>query len=329
MTTRRGIIIALGASVLVVPLRSFAQQKSKIWRIGFLGVASASMYTDYVDAFKAELRHLGYAEGKNIALEYRWAEDKYERLPELASELVRLKVDLIVTHATPATRAARNATAAIPIVMISIAEPVASGLVASLARPGGNVTGLGNLAAGVISKHVELLTQISPGNATLAVLQNPANPGATGPQSRELEAAARALGLRLQIFEVRSPNDFDAAFARIAAARTAGVLTITDALFLDQRYRIAELASKNRVPTVFSRSENVDAGALMSYGSSLIGQFRHAAIYVDKILKGAKPADLPVEEPTRLELVVNLKTAKALGITIPQSILVRADRVIE
>jgi len=331
MKTRRVFLVGnvAGLFLLAMPLASPAQQQSKVWRIGFLGVAPASTYTEYVDAFKAELRHLGYAEGKNIALEYRWAGGKYERLPALATELVRMKADIIVTHATPATRAARNATAAIPIVMISIAEPVASGLVASLARPGGNVTGMSNLAAGVISKHVELLTQIAPGNAALAVLQNPTNPGATAPQLKEVDTAARALGLRLQFFEVRAPNDFDAAFARIAAARTAGVVVVTDTLFLDHRYRIAKLASKNRVPAVFSRSENVDAGGLMSYGSSLIGQFRHAAIYVDKILKGAKPADLPVEEPTMLELVVNLKTAKALRITIPQSILVRADRVIE
>ena len=329
MIARRRIIAALGASVLAAPLRSFAQQRNKLWRIGFLGVAPASTYPEYVDAFKTDLHHLGYVEGKHIALDYRWAEGRYERLPELASQLVSMKMDVIVAHATPAVRAARNATAAIPIVMISIAEPVASGLVASLARPGANVTGLSNLAAGVISKHVELLTQIAPGSTALAVLQNPTNPGATAPQLKEVEAAARALGLRLQFFEVRTPNDFDAAFTRIAAARTAGVVVVTDTLFLEQRQRIAELASRNRVPAVFSRSENVDAGGLMSYGSSLVGQFRQAAIYVDKILKGAKPADLPVEEPTRLELVVNLKTARALGITIPNSILVRADRLIE
>ncbi len=331
MTTRREFLVGGGAGLflLATPLASLAQQQSKLWRIGFLGVAPASTYPEYVDAFKAELHHLGYAEGKHIAFEYRYAEGKYERLPELASELVRMKLDVIVTHVTPAARAARNATAAIPIVMIGIGEPVASGLVASLARPGGNVTGLSNLAAGVISKHVELLTQVAPGNAALAILQNAANPEGMAPQLKEVGAAASSLGHRLQLFEVRAPNEFDAAFRRIATARTAGVVVLADPLFLDHRHRIAELASKNRLPTVFSRSENVDAGGLMSYGSSLIGQFRHAAIYVDKILKGAKPADLPVEEPTRLELVVNLKTAKALGITIPQSILVRADRVIE
>jgi len=217
----------------------------------------------------------------------------------------------------------------VPIVMGSIAEPVASGLVASLARPGGNVTGLSNLAAGVISKHVELLTQIAPGNAGLAVLQVATNPSAMAPQLKEMEAAARALRLRIQLFDVSAPNDFDAAFARIATARTAGVVVLSEPLFIDQRHRIAELARKNRVPTVFSRSEGVDAGGLISYGPSLIGQFRQAAVYVDKIFKGARPADLPVEQPTKFELVVNLKTAKTIGVTIPQSILVRADRVIE
>ena len=331
MKTRREFLVGdvAGLFLLATPLASLAQQQSKVWRIGFLGIGPASAYTEYVDALKEELRHLGYAEGKHIALEYRWAEYKYERLPELATELVRLQVDVIVTHGTPATHAARNATAAIPIVMVSVAEPVDSGLVASLARPGGNVTGLSNLAAGVISKHVELLTQIAPGNIVLAVLQNAANPRGMAPQLKEAGAAARSLGLRLQLFEVRAPNDFDAAFVRIAAARTAGVVVLADPLFLDHRHRIAELASKNRVPTVFSRNENVDAGGLMSYGASLIGQFRHAAVYLDKVFKGARPGDLPVEQPTRFELVVNLKTAKVLGITIPQSILVRADRVIE
>jgi len=327
--TRRKLLIAMGAGAFAAPLSCFAQQKGKVWRIGFLGAAPASVYTQYLEALKAELRHLGYAEGRNIAVEHRFAEGKYERLPELASELVRLKVDVIVTHGTPATYEARNATASTPIVMISIAEPVASGLVASLARPGGNVTGLSNLAAGVISKHVELLTQIAPGNAALAVLQNPTNPGAMAPQLKEVEAATRTLGLRMQLFDVRAPNDFEATFARIAAARTAGVVVLSEPLFIDQRHRIAELARKNRVPTVFSRSESVDDGGLMSYGPSLIGQFRHAATYVDKILKGTKPADLPVEQPTKFELVVNMKTAKALGLTIPQTILVRADRVIE
>jgi ABC-type uncharacterized transport system substrate-binding protein len=325
--TRRELLIALGAA-FAAPC-SIAQQQSKVWRVGFLGAAPASMYTEYVDAFKADLRNLGYADGRNLAVESRSAEGNYERLPELALELVRLKMDVIVTHSTPATHAARNATASIPIVFVSIAAPVASGLVASLARPGGNVTGLSNLAAGVISKHVELLTQIAPGNAALAVLQNAANPGGMAPQLKEVEAAVRALGLRMQLFDARAPNDLGSVFARIAAARTAGVVVLAEPMFIEQRHPIAELAVKNRVPTVFSRSESVDAGGLMSYGPSLTGQFRHAAVYVDKIFKGAKPADLPVEEPTKFDLVVNLKAAKALGIKFPQSILVRADRVIE
>ena len=317
------------AGGLVPTTTSRAQSATQVRRVGFLLGATPDAVAPLFNALNDGLRDRGYVEGRNLILEARYGNGRMERLPDLAAKLVRLRVEVIVTGTNIHVASVRRVTTTVPIVMVFAADPVGAGFVTSLSRPGGNVTGLSNLAAGVISKHVELLTQISPGNATLAVLQNPTNPGAAAPQSREVEAAARALGLRVQFFEVRSPKDFDAAFARIAAARTAGVVTITDTLFLDQRYRIAKLASKNRVPTVFSRSENVDAGGLMSYGSSLIGQFRHAAIYVDKILKGAKPADLPVEEPTRLELVVNLKTAKAIGITIPQSILVRADRVIE
>jgi putative ABC transport system substrate-binding protein len=329
-SAKAALFVLVGLGVLLMPpVAVEAQQAGKVWRIGFLGMAPATVYAPYVAAFKADLLNFGYVEGRNIAIEYRWAEGKYERLPALASELVRRNMDVILTHGTPATRAAKDATASIPIIMISIADPVASGLVASLARPGGNVTGLSNQAAGVISKHVELLIQIAPESGVLAVLQNLTNPGATAPQLKEVEAAARTRGLRVQLFGVGAPSDFDTVFARIGTARTAGVVVLSDPIFIDQRSRIAELAGKNRVPTVFSRSENVDAGGLMSYGPSLIGQFRQAVTYVDKIFKGAKAGDLPVEQPTKLELSVNLKTAKALGLSIPQSILVRADRVIE
>ena len=328
MTTRRKLLVALGG-VLAAPLVSFAQQQGKARRIGVLGMASASMYIPYVEALIARLREAGYIEGRDIVIDYRFADGRYERLAELATELVLLKPDVLVSHGTPATQAARKATTSIPVVMVSIADPVASGLAASLARPGGNVTGLSNLAAGVVAKHVELLAQISPGSAALAVLRNPENPGAMDPQLKEAEAAARSLGRRLQLVDVGAPGDFDAAFARMAAARAPGVVVLSDPLFIEHRQHIAGLAIKNRIPTVFSRSENVDAGGLISYGPSLTGQFQQAAIYVDRILKGAKPADLPVEQPTKFELVINMKTARALGIKIPQSILVRVDRAIE
>jgi putative ABC transport system substrate-binding protein len=303
--------------------------RGKVWRIGFLGAAPAAVYANPVDALKETLRDLGHVEGKDVAFEYRWAENKYERLPELAAELLNLKADVIVTHGTPATHAARKATASIPVIMVSIADPVASGLVASLARPGGNVTGVSNLAAGVVSKHVELLADTVPRSGALAVLRNATNPGAMVPQMKDVETAARSRDVRLQMVDVRAPADLDGAFGSVAATRTAGMVVLSDPMFIDQRNRIAELATRNRVATVFSRSENVDAGGLMSYGPSLNGQFRQAAAYVDKILKGAKPADLPVEQPTRIELVINLKVAKAIGVTIPQAVLIRADRVIE
>jgi putative ABC transport system substrate-binding protein len=330
VTTRRKLLVAFGAGALGVPYASLAQQSSrKARRIGVLGSASASAYVPHVEALKAGLRDVGYVEGRDIAIEYRFAEGHYERLAELAAELLRLKPDVLVSHGTPATEAAKRATTSIPVVMVSIADPVASGLVASLARPGENLTGVSNLAGDVVAKHVELLAQVLTGRSALAVLRNPANPAATAPQLKEAEAAARSLGLRLQPFDARAAVELPAAFAAMAAARTRGVVVLSEPLFLDKRGQIAELAVRNRVATVFSRSEAVDAGGLMSYGPSLVGQFRQAAVYVDRILKGAKPADLPIEQPTKFELVVNIKTAKALGITIPQSILVRADRVIE
>jgi putative ABC transport system substrate-binding protein len=315
---------------LAAPRTSFAQRSARnMRRISVLGSAPAAVYTKHIEALKEGLRDLGYAEGREVVFDYRWAENRYERLPALVAELLSLKPDVLVTHGTPATQAAGKATASIPVVMVSIADPVASGLVASLARPGGNLTGVSNLAVGVVSKHVELLASTIPGSTSLAVLRNAENPGAMAPQWKEIEAAARSRGLHLQTVDVRAPADLDSAFARIAAARASGLVVLSEPMFIDQRDRIAALATKNRVASIFSRSENVDAGGLMSYGPSLSGQFRQAAAYVDRILKGARPADLPVEQPTRIELVINLKTAKALGLTVPQSVLLRADRVIE
>jgi putative ABC transport system substrate-binding protein len=331
MKTRREFLIAGGAGlyVLAAPLASLAQQSpGKVHRIGFLGSGSASAVSKSIEAFRAGLRDLGYVEGRNIAIEYRWAEGKFEQLPELAAELIRLKVDLIAVWGTPAALAVKRATSTLPIVMVNVGDPVDTGLIASLARPGGNITGTSNLGGAVVTKQLELFAQAVPGIVRIAVLRNPENPSLI-PQVKGAEAAARVLGLKLQIFDVRAPKDFDAAFAGMAAARAAGLLVLAEPLFFDQRRRIAELAAKYRLPTVTARSEIVDAGVMMSYGASAIDQYRDGARFVDRILRGAKPADLPVEQATKFELVLNLKTAKALGIKFPQSVLVRADRVIE
>ncbi len=329
MTTRRTFLAVIGCGALAEPLKSFAQQPSgKVHRIGFLGSGSAVAVSKPLEEFRAGLRDLGYAEGRNIAIEYRWGEGKFERLPGLAAELIRLKVDLVAVWGTPAALAAKRATSTLPIVMLAVGDPEETGLVASLARPGGNVTGMATLGGAVAAKQLELLTQVIPGIARIAVLRNPDNP-ALIPQAKGAEATARSLGLQLQFFDVRSLDDFDAAFADMAAARAAGLLVLADPLFLTQRKPIAELAIMHRLLTVFGRGENVEVGGLMSYGASVNEQFRGGAIYVDKILKGAKPAGLPVEQASTFEFVVNLKTAKALGIQFPQQLLVRADRVIQ
>ena len=286
-------------------------------------------YKAYLDALKGGLRDAGYVEARDISFEYRFADGRNDRLAELAAELVRMKPDVLVSHGTPATQAAKRATASIPVVMVGIADPVAAGLAESLARPGGNLTGVSNLAGDVVAKHVELMTQVASLRGVLAVLRNPANPGASAPQLKEAESAARLLGLRLQLFDVGAPGDLGAAFAGMAAAGLPAALILADPLFLEHRRQIAELAINSRVATVFPRSESVEAGGLMSYGPNLVSQFRQAAIYVDRILKGAKPADLPIEQPTKLELVLNRQTAQALGLTVPPAVLLRADRVIE
>jgi putative ABC transport system substrate-binding protein len=325
MMNRRETLIAFPA-LLAAPLAALGQAKPR--RIGFLGTGSASAMTKPIEALRTALRELGYVEGRNLVIEYRWGDGDAERLPGLAEDLIRLKVELIVVWATPAALAAKRATASLPIVTLSVADPVSTGLIASLARPGGNVTGMANLTETVTSKQLELLARVVPGISRVAILRYPDNP-ALAPQVKSAEATARPLGLQLQIVDVRAVKDFDAAFAAMREARTGGVLVLADALFLSERVRIAELAAKHRLPTAFGRAENVEAGGLMSYGSSVTEQFRRGAVYVDKILKGAKPADLPVEQASTFEFVVNLKTAKALGIQFPQQLLVRADRVIE
>ncbi len=328
MMDRRTFLGTLAGSLLAAPLAAEAQQVGKVYRIGFLGPGPERIYTDPLPSLRAGLRELGYVEGKNIVLEYRFAEDKYERLPGLAAELVRDKVDVIVVHATPGTRAVKQATRTIPIVMVSVGDPVGTGLVASLARPGSNVTGVSNIDVGLAAKRLQLLKEVLPNLSLVAVLRNPTNQVGEL-QFRETQAAARSLGIEIQLVDVRDPKELESAFSVMDRARAGAFTVMADLLFLSQQQQIANLATTRRLPSVFARGENVAAGGLMSYGPTLADQFRLAATYVDKILKGAKPGDLPVEEPTRMYLVINLKTAKTLGLTIPPSLLLRADQIIE
>jgi len=275
------------------------------------------------------VRELGYVEGQNIAIESRWAEGKYDRLPGLAAELVRLKVDVLVTQAAPAIQAAKEATRTIPIVMAISGDPIGTGFVASLARPGGNITGLSLLATELSGKRLELLKEAIPKLSRVAVIWNSSSPGMAH-RFREVQAAARALGVRLQSLEVRGdPSDFEGAFSAATKERPDGLLVVLDPFTTLHRRRIGEFAAGSRLPAVYGSSAFPEAGGLMSYGPNIPDMYRRAAFYVDKILKGAKPADLPVEQPRKFELVINLKTAKELGITIPPEVLLQADRVIK
>ncbi len=328
---RRTFLAGTGAVLLAAPLAAEAQQAAKVARIGYLSTNLAAN-PHLHEAFLQGLRDLGYVEGRNVVIEYRDAEGKPERLPALAAELVALKVDVIVVaEAHHAALAAKQATRTIPIVFAAAADPVESGLVTSLARPGGNVTGLSIVAPELVGKCLELLKQAVPGVSRVAVLWEP---GAVGERTekdmlKEADVAARALGVRLQFVEVRGPADFDRAFSDMTRARAGALTVLPSNMFVNERRRLVDLAAKNRLPAVYPWRESVDAGGLMAYGPNLADLFRRAATYVDKILKGAKPADLPVEQPTKFELVINLKTAKALGLTIPPSLLQRADEVIQ
>ena len=307
-----------------------AQQPKKVARIGFLAPATRTGYQHQTDAFLQGLRELGYVEGQNIAIEYRWADGNFERLPELAAELVRLKVDVIVAAVTQASLAAKNATGTIPIVMVAVGNPVDSGLIASLARPGANITGTSSMNVEVVGKQLELLKETLSKISRVAALWNPANPVFQAIQRRETEVAARALGVQLHFLEARGPDEIERAFAAMAKERAIkALLVLSDPVFTSHRKRIADLAAKQRLPTVSGIREYVEAGCLMAYGPSFPDMYRRAAYYVDKILKGTKPADLPVEQPMKFELVINLKTAKQIGLTIPQSVLYRADKVIK
>ena len=328
MNTRRRIVFALGGA-LAAPLASFAQQKpAKVARIGFLGAPSASGFASFVEALRAGLRDLGYVEGKNIIIEYRWAEGKYERLPGLAAELVGLKVDVIVAVGTPAIQAVQKATTTIPIVMVATADPVGSGFVASLSRPGRNITGLSNIAGDVSVKYLELLRVALPKLSRVTVLMNPDHP-LHPDMLKNIQATAKTTGVNVLPVQASTADKIEAALGAITRERTGALIVLPDPFFYTQARRIAELAAQNRLPTMFWTRDLVEAGGLMSYGQNMGEHYQRAATYVDKILKGVKPADLPVEQPTKLELVINRKTAKALGLTIPQELLLRADKVIE
>ena len=324
----RAVILTL--ILALAPLAAQGQPPEKGHRVGYLspGAPSDLGRQRRFEAFRQGLRELGYVEGQNIAIESRWAEGKYERYSALAADLVRLKVDVIVAVGGRATQDAQQATRTIPIVMSVVIDPLGSGLVASLARPGGNVTGLTLMASDLVGKQFEVLKEVVPKVSRVALLWNPANPG-SAPQLREAEAAARALGVRLQTLEARDPQEIDSAFAAMTRERAGALVVLSDAILLNQRRQIAELAAKRRLPAVYALREHAEAGGLMGYGANPLDLERRAATFVDKILKGASPGDLPVEQPTKFELVINLKTAKALGLTIPQSLLVRADQVIQ
>jgi putative ABC transport system substrate-binding protein len=328
MATRRKLLIALGAGALAWAGAGRAQAPAKVRRIGLLSPISPSDTALWHQAFRLGLRDLGWVEGKNISIEYRYAEGRHDRLPDLAADLVRLKVDIIVATVTSDALAAQKATTAIPIVVAGGGDPVAFGLVESLARPGGNVTGLSQMSLELAGKRLELLKELVPKLSRVAVLWNPQ--GATSTLNwKEIQLPARQLGVQLHSLEVRSSNEFDKAFEDATRARAGAIFIMPDPVNAANLKRIAGLAATSRLPSIFHLTEFADAGGLAAYGPDRADMFRRAATFVDKILKGAKPADLPIEQPTKFELVVNLKTAKAIGITIPQSVLFRADRVIE
>ncbi len=321
-------VALLALTLFAAPLAAGAQQPTKIPRIGFLTAVPLSAIPARTEAFRQGLRELGYVEGKNIVIEWRSAEGTLDRLPSLAAELVRIKVNVIVTAGPSATFPAKAATVTIPIVMTNDSDPVANGFVASLARPGGNITGLSTLSPEIYGKQLELLKEIVPPLSRLAVFGTSSDPG-NAQALRETERAARALNVQLQYLDVRGPSDIATAFRAASTGRAAAVLTLASAALFSHRKQVVDLAVKSRLPVMYPYLGFVPDGGLMSYGASSTDIDRRAATYVDRILKGAKPADLPVEQPTKFELIINLKTAKALGLTIPPSVLARADQVIQ
>jgi putative ABC transport system substrate-binding protein len=319
-----GGLLALGAAC--APLVALAQRQGKTWRVGILqpGVPPEPL----VDALREGMRDLGYVEGRDVTFEIRWAEGRLDRLGELMASLIAAKVDLITTFSTPLALAAQRATSTVPIVFTGVGDPVGAGVVPNLARPGGNATGLSTLATELSAKRLEILHEIVPGVSRLAMLWNDKNPSMVL-RAREASAAGAKLGVTIQSLGVNEQVDFEAAFVAIRRSESAALLTLADPFTRANRQQIVDLAARMRLPSIYELREFAEAGGLISYGPSLVGMHRRAAVYIDKILKGARPGDLPVEQPSVFELIVNLKTARALGIRIPQSVLLRADRVIE
>ena len=319
--------LLLTVVLLALPLAAEGQPAGKVHRIAFLGATSASGYASQVEAFRGGLRDLGYVEGKNVVIDFRWAEGNYARLPELAAELVRLRPDVLVTHAPAGTRAAKRATATIPIVMGVVGDAVAMGLVESLARPGGNVTGSSFFVPELSAKRLEVLKEALPRLSHVGVLLNPDNPGNEATR-RAMEQAARSTKVKLQFVEARAPSEFEDAVSALVKGRAGALVVYDDALLLAHVQRIADLARRHRLPAI-GLLEYARAGGLLGFGVNFSDLWRRAAVFVDKVLKGARPADLPIEQATKFELVVNLKTARALGLTIPLSLITRANQVIE
>ncbi len=329
MNRRRAIAVILVAAA--APGRLLAQQQGKVRRIGYLAARSRSTPSNpdvYYDAFVQGMRELGYVEGRNLVIEWRFADGKFERLPGLAAELVRLKPEVIVTHATPAVDALKRATRAIPVVSANLGDPLGLGFAASLARPGGNITGLSAMQVDVSPKYLELLKLMVPALSRAAVLVNPGNPAHLA-FLKGVQSAAKEVGVKILLVDARNPEEIERGFAAMHREHADAGIILGDSLFIGQRGQITELAAQNRLPAMYSFREDVKAGGLMSYGLNLVDFYRHAASYVDKILKGAKPGELPIEQPTKFHLAINRKTAKALGITIPKDLLLRADEVIE
>jgi putative ABC transport system substrate-binding protein len=331
VTDRRRFIGGVAGALLAASFAARAQPAGRVYRIGFLGPANASSWAPYIAALRQGLRELGYEDGRNLVIEYRWAEEDLDRLPKLASELVSLKVDLIITDSTPGSRAAKEATTTIPVIMAAVGDPVRSGLVASLSRPGGNLTGNSIVEFDLILKRLQLVREVIPYASRLGFLYVPGvQIGATAEAlARGVDDAAGSLGMRVHRFGIREPTELASVFLTMARERTDAVLVRPDALLGVQYGEIARLGVQHRLPTIGSSVQFVEAGGLFAYGVNVVETYRHTAVFVDKILRGAKPGDLPIEQPTKYVLAVNLKTAKAIGVTIPQSLLLRADEVIE
>lgn len=325
---RRTFLAGTGAGLLAAPLAAWAQQVKKPWRIGYLSGGSSPAMAPYVAAFREGLRNRGLIEGENIVVEYRWADGNNEKLPSLAGELVAMKIDLIVALGTPAAVAAKGATNQIPIVFLGVSDPVASGLVTSLAHPGGNATGWSTILPDMSGKLLGLIKEAVPSASRIAVLANPTNP-AKGLELKAIRDQARSLGVTIESVEVPTPASLDAAFSTMGSARPDILMTLFDTVTLSNRGRIVEFAARHRIPAIYQLKEFADAGGLMSYGPNSQSTLRRTAIYVERILKGAKPSDLPVERLTKFELVINLKTAKSLGVAVPAGLFTTADEVIE